>query len=56
MLWPWQKHWIVTRTIWPYKDGYGTYDRKTHTVLDTGLTREEAQLECAVLNHETIKD
>jgi hypothetical protein len=37
------KHnWSITRTIWPYADGWGTYCDKCKTVVDTGLEKEEA--------------
>lgn len=44
------KKWVVRRTIWPYKDGWGTYCPSTRTVLDSGLTKEEAQARCDELN------
>jgi len=44
------KHkWEVRRTIWPYADGWGTYCPKCKTVLDTGLSKQEAERRCAVL-------
>lgn len=36
----------VIRTIWPYNEGYGvviTHPFKADTILDTGLTKEEAE-------------
>jgi len=42
--------WEIRRTIWPYEDGWGTYCPQTHTVLDTGLDKEEAKRRCADLN------
>lgn len=45
------KVWEVRRTIWPYEDGWGTYCPETHTVLDTGLTKEEAERRCEELNN-----
>lgn len=42
--------WEVRKTIWPYKEGYGTYNPITRTIADTGLSREEAQLRCDELN------
>jgi hypothetical protein len=44
--------WEVRRTIWPYEDGYGTFNRKTNTLLDAGLTKEEAQAACNELNQQ----
>lgn len=45
--------WESRRTIWPYPDGYGVYNVKTKTVLDTGLaTRAEADAICDELNEE----
>ena len=44
-------YWEVRRTIWPYPDGWGTYNPVTKTVLDTGLpTRARAQRICDQLN------
>ena len=42
--------WEVRRTIWPYKDGWGTYNPARGMVLDTGLTKEQAQAACDELN------
>ena len=48
--------WEVRRTIWPYKEGWGVYHPRSHTVLDTGLPKEEAQARCDELNkHEFEK-
>jgi len=44
------KPWQVRRTIWPYKDGYGTFNVFTGAVLDTGFSKEEAKARAAVLN------
>ncbi len=45
------KHkWIVKKTIWPYKDGYGTYCRGCQTILDTGLSKESAEQAAEELN------
>lgn len=44
--------WEVVRTIWPYRDGYGTYNRSRRTLLDSGLTKEHAQRNCDALNAE----
>ena len=41
-----RNRWKVARTIWPYKDGWGTYNPSTRTILDTCLTKEEAQRSC----------
>jgi hypothetical protein len=35
--------WEVRRTIWPYPEGYGVYCPATSTILDTGLSKEQAQ-------------
>ena len=49
----WSK-WQVARTIWPYREGYGTYRVNKLTgekcILDTGLTKEQAQQEADILN------
>ena len=48
--------WEVRRTIWPYPDGWGTYNPFTRTVLDTGLpTKAEAQERADALNKEMDK-
>jgi hypothetical protein len=44
------RDWVVARTIWPFPDGWGTYNPKTHTIMDTGLSKEEAQARCDALN------
>lgn len=38
--------WEVLPTIWPYKPGYGLYNPARNMVLDTGLTRDEADRRC----------
>ena len=49
--------WKVIRTIWPYPEGWGVYKEDffggKRTVLDTGLTKEQAQEECDKLNNES---
>lgn len=45
--------WVVRRTIWPYRDGYGTYCPRKRMVLDTGLTKEQAIAACRELNKYT---
>lgn len=42
--------WVVRRTIWPYKPGWGTFNRRTNTLLDSGLTQKQAQDICDQLN------
>ena len=47
--------WKVIKTIWPYEEGYGIY-RENHitgqrTLLDSGLTKEQAEEECRKLNN-----
>jgi len=44
------RQWIIARTIWPYPDGWGTYHPSTETIMDTGLSKEEAQKRCDALN------
>lgn len=39
-------HWEVRRTIWPYKDGYGVYDAGRQILLESGLSKEDAQRIC----------
>ncbi|MGH9747259.1 MAG: hypothetical protein ACRD59_14275 [Candidatus Acidiferrales bacterium] len=40
---PHRHKWDIRRTIWPYNPGWGTFCVRCKTVLDTGLTREEAE-------------
>ncbi len=35
--------WEARKCLWPYPEGYATYNVKTHTILDTGLTKEQAE-------------
>jgi hypothetical protein len=42
--------WVVRRTIWPYRDGWGTYCPRKNMVLDTGLSKERATELCKELN------
>jgi hypothetical protein len=42
--------WKVCRTGWPYNEGYGSYLPRRNMLLDSGLTKERAQLACDELN------
>jgi hypothetical protein len=48
--------WKVIRTTWPYPEGYGVY--RSHrfsgrmTVLDTGLTKQQAKEVCEYENNQ----
>lgn len=46
--------WKITRTIWPYPEGYGVIRHHLLTgervLLDTGLSHEEAEKSCKELN------
>ena len=42
--------WTVISTGWPYPPGYGTYNKKRNTLLDSGLSRESAEALCKQLN------
>jgi hypothetical protein len=42
--------WKVVRTGWPLREGYGTYHPRKRTLLDSGLSLEQAKHECALLN------
>ena len=46
--------WKVIRTIWPHPEGYGTYRTNiltgVKTLLDSGLTLEQAKQTCKELN------
>lgn len=44
------KTWVVRRCIWPYPEGYATYNQRTSTILDTGLSYEDAVKACKNLN------
>jgi len=44
-------HWVVRRCIWPYPEGYATYNPFRRTILDTGLTKEQAEELCKELNN-----
>lgn len=50
----WTK-WKVCRTGWPYREGYGTYRKNwltgNMTILDTGLTKEQAKAAINELNN-----
>lgn len=46
------KAWVVTRTIWPYNDGYGVLNRNTNSIVETGITKQEAQEIVDELNEE----
>jgi hypothetical protein len=42
--------WVVKQCCFPYPEGYTTYNHYKRTVLDTGLTKEEAKKICDELN------
>lgn len=42
--------WEVRKTIWPFPEGYGTYNPYRKMILDTGLTKERAQKICDDMN------
>ena len=42
--------WVVRECGFPYPDGYATYLPRKKMVLDTGLTKEEAQQVCNHMN------
>ena len=44
------KNWVVKKCRFPYEEGYATYNKKIHTILDTGLTKEQAIQICKELN------
>ena len=45
-----RNHWVVRKCGWPFKPGYATYNPKRRMILDTGLSKEQAQQLCAELN------
>ena len=42
--------WVVRRCTWPYQEGYATFNKYKNTVLDTGITKQEAEEICKELN------
>ena len=42
--------WEARKCLWPYPEGYATYNKRTRTILDTGLTKEQAERICDELN------
>lgn len=42
--------WAPIRTIWPYKDGWGVYNKYKSTLIEDGLSKEEAQKICDEMN------
>lgn len=42
--------WKVRRTTWPYLDGWGMYQPRSRTILDTGLDRLTAVQRVLELN------
>lgn len=45
----WSKQKVI-KTIWPYREGYGTYRinilTRNRQILDTGLSKNQAKAEC----------
>ena len=50
--WMMDDFWVVRRCEFPYPKGYATYLPSKKMVLDTGLTKEDAEEICRELNHE----
>jgi len=46
--------WKVVRTIWPYEDGYGVVSADRLIIVDTGLSKEQAQSICDQMNMEDV--
>jgi len=44
--------WEVRVCYFPYPEGYATFNRFKNTVLDTELSKEEAQRRCDVMNND----
>lgn len=42
--------WEVRRCLFPYPEGYATYNPAKRMILDTGLSKERAQRICDELN------
>jgi hypothetical protein len=42
--------WVVRRSCWPYQEGFATYNPHRKMVLDSGISREQAQIICDELN------
>lgn len=43
--------WEVRICYFPYTTGYATYNPRKRTVLDTGLSKAEAQIRCDGMNY-----
>lgn len=49
--WSWLTgRWIIVRTGWPYPEGYGTWNERKSTLLDSGFTYADAKAACKELN------
>lgn len=44
--------WIVRKCEFPFPKGYATYNPAKKTILDTGLTKKQAQDICDTMNKE----
>ena len=44
--------WIAIPCRFPYPEGYATYNPSIRTILDTGLTKEQAEQICEKMNKE----
>jgi hypothetical protein len=42
--------WVVRKCNFPFPEGYATFNKKTKTILDTGLTKKHAKEICKELN------
>ena len=46
----WGTWWMPVRCGFPYPEGYATFNKRKNIVLDTGLSKTEAQRLCDELN------
>jgi len=42
--------WVPMKCGWPYPEGYCAYNKWTRTLLESGLTREQAEGVCDIMN------
>lgn len=48
--WLFRGRWKAVPCGWPYRPGWATYCPRRSLILDTGLTREQAEAEAKALN------
>jgi hypothetical protein len=50
-----RNRWEIRRCLWPFPEGYATFNPGTNTILDTGLTKQRAQEICDQMNETTTQ-